>query len=110
MKSIVLLLNGGRYVDKRGNYKTFIGEHYDENGARSISCHYSCFAYFIDTNESCYCDSLDWEKPPELEKNAHDLIFLLLDIKPSFIINECYVTHSSPLDGTHLVAVRGLIH
>ena len=32
---------------------------------------------------------------PEFVKNARDLIYLLLDIKPSFEINECHVTHSS---------------
>ena len=95
VKSIVLLLNVGRYVGKRENYKTFIGEYYDENGAISICCHYSFFVYFIDANESFYCDSLGWEKPPDLEKNARDLTYLLLDIKPYFVINECHVTHSS---------------
>ena len=70
VKSIILLLNVGRYLDKRGNYQTFIGKYCNENGARFISYHYSFFAYFIDADESSYCDSLGWEKPPELEKNA----------------------------------------
>ena len=43
VKNIVLLLHVGRYVDKRGSYKMFIGEYYDKNGARSIACHYSFF-------------------------------------------------------------------
>lgn len=88
VKSIILLLRVGRYIDKRGNYKTFICDYYDENGARSISRYYSFFVYLIGANWSFSCDSLGWEKPPELEKNARDLIYLLLDIKPSFIINE----------------------
>ena len=57
-KVTILLINVGRYVDKTGNYKTFIEEYYDENGAKSISCPYSFFVYFIDANESFYCDSL----------------------------------------------------
>ena len=95
VKSIVPLLNVGQYADKKGNYKTSIGEYYDENGARSISCHYSFFVYFIDATEIFYCDSLGLEKSPEFEKNVHDLIYLLLDIKLTFIINECHATHSS---------------
>ena len=53
------------------------------------------FVYFVDANESFYCDSLGREKPPDLEKNARNLIYSLLDIKQYFIINACHVTHSS---------------
>ena len=49
----------------------------------------------IDASESFYCDSLGQEKSSDLEKNPRDLIYLPLDIKPSFIINECHVTHPS---------------
>ena len=49
----------------------------------------------IDPSESFYCDSLGWEKPSDLERNPRDLIYLLLNIKPSFIISECHVTHPS---------------
>ena len=77
MNSIIVLLNVGRYIGKRGK-EEIPREYYDENSARFISCHHSFFVYFIDANENC--DFLGWEKPPELEKNARDLIYLLFDI------------------------------
>ena len=76
-----------RYIDSDGNYIIFTGEHYDENGGRLISCHYSFFMYDIESNEGFRCDSCGWmslKKPPESEKNTRDLITLLLDIEPNF--------------------------
>ena len=76
LRNIIVLLNVGRYIDSDGNYITFIGEHYDENGGRLISCHYSFFMFDI--------DSRSW-----------DLITLLLDNEPDFSINECHITPPS---------------
>ena len=92
LRNITVFLNVVRYVDSDGNYITFMGEHYDENGGKIISCHYSFFMFDIESNEGFSCDSCGWEKPPELEKNARDLITLLLDIEPDFSINECHIT------------------
>ena len=92
LKNIILLLNVGRYVVKKGNYKTFIGEYCNDNGARPISRHYS-FLFTLSMQMKVFTVTF---KPPELEKNARDLIYLLLDIKPSFIINEYHIMHSSP--------------
>ena len=88
LRNITVFLNVVRYIDSDGNYITFIGEHYDENGGKIISCHYSFFMFDIELNEGFSCDSCGWEKPPELEKNARDLITLLLDTEPDFSINE----------------------
>ena len=95
LRNIIVFLNVGRYIDSDGNYITFIGEHYDENGGRLISCHYSFFMFDTESNEGFYCDSCGWEKPPEPEKNARDLITLLLDTEPDFLINECHITSPS---------------
>ena len=43
LRNIVVFLNVGRYIDSDGEYITFIGGHYDENGGRLISYHYSFF-------------------------------------------------------------------
>ena len=40
LRNIIVFLNVGRYIDSDGNYITFIGERYDENGGKLISCHY----------------------------------------------------------------------
>ena len=92
LKNITVFLNVGRYIDIDGNYVTFIGEHYDENGGRLIYCHYSFFMYNIERNEGFYYDSCGWPKPPEPEKNVCDLITLLLDTEPDVSIIECHVT------------------
>ena len=43
LSNIIVFLNFGFYIDSDGNYVTFIGEHYNENGGRLVSCHDSIF-------------------------------------------------------------------
>ena len=60
LRNIIVFLNVGRYIDSDGNYITFIGERYDENGGRVISCNCSFFMYNTESNEGFYCDSCGW--------------------------------------------------
>ena len=46
LRNIIVFLNVGRYIDSDGKYITFTGGHYDENGVRLISCHYSFFIFY----------------------------------------------------------------
>ena len=64
----------------------------------------------IESNEGFYCDSCGWEKPPQLEKNACDLITLLLDAEPDFSINECHITPPSLRKAPNHRCIRGDIH
>ena len=53
------------------------------------------FMYNIESNEDFYCDSCGWQKSPEIKKIAHDLVTLLLDTEPDFLITEWHVTPTS---------------